>query len=327
MILVMIVHANFRALPYPTVEESFIRPISSLLRFGTESIAIVCVNTFILLSGWYGIHFRIKRLLEFLFQILFFSLICTLFVLVTNKDKVTFEVLFRNFFLVGKWNYWFVKSYLCLYLFSPILNCFVEKCNKKEYAFYLLLISLFYFVYGFITDGANWFAHGYSGLSFIILYLISRYLSVHKPVITAFNIYVYPLLFISIAFANTTIAYFSTLYGYPNFSHKIYYYSNPLIILQAISLVLFFSKISLKSYFVNWIAISCFSIYLIHSNSYIAGPYYDHIILGWYYSTSNTFLFLIKTIMWITLFFISSILLDKIRIFLWSKIITRFSVL
>ena len=47
MLLVMIVHANFRALPVPTYEEANNEILSSILRFFTESFSIICVNLFI----------------------------------------------------------------------------------------------------------------------------------------------------------------------------------------------------------------------------------------------------------------------------------------
>ena len=72
MLLVCIVHANFRALPVPTYEEAFTNVSSSILRYFTESISIICVNLFVLISGWYGIKFKFSRLKEFLAQVLFF---------------------------------------------------------------------------------------------------------------------------------------------------------------------------------------------------------------------------------------------------------------
>ena len=69
MLLVCIVHANFRALPVPTHEEVFPNVSSSILRYFTESVSIICVNLFVLLSGWYGIKFKLDRLKEFFFKL------------------------------------------------------------------------------------------------------------------------------------------------------------------------------------------------------------------------------------------------------------------
>ena len=89
MLLVMIVHANFRALPVPTYEEANNEILSSILSFFTESFSIICVNLFILLSGWYGIKLKIERLVEFIFQVGFFSIVGFIINLYVTPDRFT----------------------------------------------------------------------------------------------------------------------------------------------------------------------------------------------------------------------------------------------
>lgn len=319
MLLVMVVHANFRALPYPTQAEALEEPVSSLLRFGTESLSIICVNTFVLLSGWYGIRFKMNRLLEFLFQVFFFSLLCMSFVYFFDKDSsINLRRAVNTFLMTGKWNYWFVKSYLCLYLFSPIINTFVENCTRKQFFGVLCIFLPFYFIYGYITRGAPWFDNGYSGFSFIVIYLIARYISIYRPSFSQYSKWIDLSLYIVFAVINTIIAFIATRYGHIGTAHKVYQYTSPIVIVQAIFFLLFFSKLHLKNHFINWVGISCFSIYLVHSNSYIAGPYYDSIIKGWFYGIHSTTMFLLKTALFISCIFILSICIDKIRIRLWS---------
>ena len=74
MLLVMVVHVDFRALGIPVFEEVQTNPFSSSFRFLTESFSFISVNVFVLLSGWYGIKFKLDRLWEFLFQVFFFSI-------------------------------------------------------------------------------------------------------------------------------------------------------------------------------------------------------------------------------------------------------------
>ena len=76
MLLVMIVHADFRALSCPSTLDTNLYPDSSFLRFFVESVSIICVNVFVLLSGWFGIRLKKERLLELGFQVLFFGALC-----------------------------------------------------------------------------------------------------------------------------------------------------------------------------------------------------------------------------------------------------------
>ena len=50
MLLVLMVHADFKALDTPTVGEIINNPESSFLRFLCESISIICVNVFIFIT-------------------------------------------------------------------------------------------------------------------------------------------------------------------------------------------------------------------------------------------------------------------------------------
>ena len=166
MVLVMIVHANFRALPVPTQMETINFTLSSLLRFNTESISIVCVDVFVLLSGWYGIRFRWERLGELLFQIVFFVAIIT----IATANFTQKHIHLYTLLLLDKWDYWFVKAYVCLYFFSPVLNSFIQNTSKKKFKNFLLIYFLFQTVYGWISQGAAWFNRGYSSISFMGLY-------------------------------------------------------------------------------------------------------------------------------------------------------------
>ena len=76
MLLIMVVHANFRALPKPDAAMIAANPSSAFLQFLTEGFSIVGVNVFVMLSGWYGIRPRLNRFMELLFQLLFFGLLC-----------------------------------------------------------------------------------------------------------------------------------------------------------------------------------------------------------------------------------------------------------
>ena len=133
MILVMIVHANFRALPVPSFEECNTEITSSILRFFSESLSIICVNLFILLSGWYGIKFKARRLSEFLFQVLFFSILGCVIYYAINPFSGNILAPIANILLLKQDNYWFVKAYLGLYIFAPVLNAFIDNASKEQF--------------------------------------------------------------------------------------------------------------------------------------------------------------------------------------------------
>ena len=86
-LLLMVVHGYFRALGIPVFEEVQTNPFSSSFRFLTESFSIISVNVFVLLSGWYGIKFKLDRLWEFLFQVFFFSIFLFVVYSLVNPEE------------------------------------------------------------------------------------------------------------------------------------------------------------------------------------------------------------------------------------------------
>ena len=65
---VMFVHADFLSLGIPKGGENLVH---SIFQIEIESLSIVSVNLFVLISGWFGIHCSLKRILSLVFQCLF----------------------------------------------------------------------------------------------------------------------------------------------------------------------------------------------------------------------------------------------------------------
>lgn len=68
MFLVLMVHADFYSLGAPEITN--IRDISlgDIVQLLIQGISIVCVNVFVLISGWFGIRPNIKSFANFIFQ-------------------------------------------------------------------------------------------------------------------------------------------------------------------------------------------------------------------------------------------------------------------
>lgn len=74
MILVLIVHVLI-CLPRPTTDFAIAEPFKAISFYFTDAISIICVNVFILISGWFGINLRLQRLSILLFQVFFFAIV------------------------------------------------------------------------------------------------------------------------------------------------------------------------------------------------------------------------------------------------------------
>lgn len=66
-------------------------------------------------------------------------------------------------------DYWFVPAYLSLYIFSPVINSFIEKANKHTFATVVIAMLLIQSVYGWISPNEAGYLEGRSPFSFFLL--------------------------------------------------------------------------------------------------------------------------------------------------------------
>lgn len=147
MFLVILGHyLPFRGMPTNETLENDV--LGTLFNLELHSICIVCVNCFILISGYFGIHWKLKSFSNLIFQILFWSIVCPIFVSVITGsfDRVDiFKYLYSNIFFR-----WFVVSYIGLYMMAPMMNKFIETVTRRELGLFILAFYLFSTIFGYI---------------------------------------------------------------------------------------------------------------------------------------------------------------------------------
>lgn len=322
MLLVMVVHANFRALPVPTAHEIIAEPTSKFLMFFTEAVSVIAVNVFVLMSGWFGIRPKAKRLGELLFQVLFFGLFGIVVCWVFAPDRLLttpqYGSAISRLFMCGETDYWFVKTYIALYLISPVLNAFIEKASQRQFATVLIAFFVFQCAYDWLSNATKWMASGYSLTSFAWFYMLARYMRLYPVKLWQKGKWFDACVYACYVAILTIAMFFIKKNGLRG--GILYFYSCPLVILGAIHFMLFFTKLPpFSNKIVNWVAISSFAIYLTHSSNFIGG-FYDKWILGWFMTMSRGE-FIGCTSLLIAAVFVGSILVDKVRIALWQGLI------
>jgi len=313
MFLVLVVHATFIGTGFPSIAESTTCPISSFCRFGFGALSIVCVNLFVLISGWFGIHFHLKKFISFVLTAIFYALLVYIALLLLYPHKYLDWNFAITVFMLNSSDYWFIKSYILLYFFAPILNSFIEQSDEKQLRLTLITFYIFQTIYAWLSiNGAAEFQGGYSALSFMGLYLLAQYFHRYQGITQNWTAKHGIVLFFGIALFNATLAFIVTRLGLP-IAGRIFTYTNPLVIIQSLALLIGFSKLSFQNKFINWVANSCLAVYLLHANELTLRPYYGTTIKNWFLQ-ENHLTFLFHTVLFISLIFIASILIDKIRI-------------
>lgn len=320
MFLVMAVHANFTSIGEPTVDDMHSGFIGGLSRYFFESISIICVDVFVLLSGWFGIKVSMKKLMSFLFQVLFFYIIIFFVgIFFLGKSMTIAEI--AKYFTLATPAGWFIKAYIALFIISPVLELFILHATKEQYRFVLIGFFLFQTVYDWLLhESVSWLSSGASLPTMAFLYLLARYiknappqfLEVHKKTD------ILCCLLISIV-----TALLSAIARYKlNISLHLYLYSCPFVVLSSLFFMHFFSQLSFNSSAVNWVARSAFAVYLLHGNPLIVDEYFYNRILGWF-NNETLVLFFAKLMIYLIMIYIVAVLIDQIRLYIWQLLIQK----
>lgn len=337
MFLVLIVHADFFSLGEPSLRDINEKSLSSFVRYFLESLSIVCVNVFILISGWFGIRPKAKSFGNFIFQCLFFLIGIYIVCLIFGKAEFNLKNIAGCFFLL-KWN-WFIKAYIGLYILSPILNAFADSATEKQIRLFLIFFFVFQTIYSWMSGAAQFFEAGYSTLSFIGLYMLSRYVKLYKPKIftlssrTDFIIYLTITLLITliaivpyniVIWINAENTFYHTIASF--ISAHMFRYDNPLVIMSSLYLLLGFSKVIFENRIINWIAASSFAVFLLHTNPNLCNQYFIPAVQFIYNWGGQGVVSLFTIFAFLILIFICAVLVDQLRIVSWnylSKIIWK----
>lgn len=332
MLLVLVIHASFLSANMPTHKDCFESQFSVLTRFSFMSISCICVNVFVLLSGWFGIKLRLRKVMAFLFQVFFFAFLIYAVMFILFPEHRVNPKSIGTLFMLSSSDYWFAKAYLGLMMIAPILNAWIAQASERQILLFLSFFYVFQTIYGWASlYGAQWFEGGYSAFSFIGLYVLARYFRLYgqQRIEKAYYTFThrkikaiqYMTAYFVLTALNAFMAFGVTRMGFP-VAGRLFTYTQPIVIVESLCLLLFFSKLRFQSTVINKIAVSCFAVYLLHGNELLLRPHYGRLVSEWYVQY-NTQTFFVNTVLLIILCFFSAIIIDRIRLSLWKMIVSK----
>lgn len=306
MLLVLLIHfTSVHLMPSP--ETLTTDTANTVLNLSLRSISFVCVNCFILISGYFGIHWKIRSFSNLIFQILFWLAIGVAFakIIGIHYDGSIFSACMSM--INGRW---FIPAYISLYIVAPLLNAFIEKSTTKQLLRYIIIFYIFSTIFGYFMFSEE-FNEGMSLISLIGFYLTGAYLHREDKVLSKLSSWSW----LGLYFASALLLIVISIGLFKlNISSLIFGYLNPIIILQSVFLFMFFERLKIgKHKWINFIAASAFSVYLFHFHPMIYGKYQE-----------TCRLLIDGTTAWLTvpLFFIAifafCVIVDRIRILLFN---------
>ena len=109
--------------------------LNVLMVGGVNSIGNVGVSCFVIISGYFGVKFRLHKFLYLFCSTTLYTIIVTYF-----RFGVEFVPMIKAAFIVPSYGLWFIVCYLILMLLSPSLNTIADRLNKEEFRNMMIIL-------------------------------------------------------------------------------------------------------------------------------------------------------------------------------------------
>lgn len=314
MFMIIVHHLVTRGLKLRELGDNIYTPMSSTtFQILLNSFLIVAVNTYVFISGYFEIKFKVRVLISFLLQCLFYSVL--LYLLFVGLGLAVFSIkgLAITFYFLFK-GWWFVPVYLTLYALAPMLNKGLAAMNKKQIIcmmVVLLALAHIKFITGNYISGT-----GFGVYNFIFIYIVAHFCRNYVPKIN----YAW-LGYIGCALLTFAMAFGAYKLGKQRVAWSIYNYNNPVLILSAVFLFYTFKNISIRSGVVNSIAGLVFGTYLFHEQHDVCLYLRDHVMVYLQQMASNDVALFGMMFLLAAIVFIVGISIEKIRQYICDPLI------
>lgn len=293
-------------------EEMISLTVTNISAIFVNGFLYIAVNCFVLISGYYGIHLKCKSLLNLYLTCALYGLIAYLIHLYVDDAHIGHSILYNSLFIFSHSKWWFVNAYVILLFLSPLLNTAIVNMNKRQLLFVILLLLVMQIYFGNFWQANGFDVKGYHAFNFVLIYVIGQYL--HRYVsINEINCHRWANLglYVICAFCWIGLTLLDQVYPLTHWSGWTYH--NIFILGGALFFFCFMLSFHFQNRFVNWLATSVLSVYLVQDNAYLSTLIYG--------ATTKYCSLLCVTLIakWVYVvlismsFFIIILLLDKIR--------------
>lgn len=297
MFMIILLHTNYFAFQRPADPWNIVGMSRNLM----QSLTIVPVNIFVIISGYFGIRFASRKIFSLLFQSAFAVIPITIVLMLAGRYHVaSLGQLYRSMNFL---TYWFINAYIGLICLSPALNVAVSSFSRRQLLGTIVLLYVFLGLgdYTHLIQKDVTLNGGYSVAWFVVLYLLGAYIRRYSFFTESKKILwmLYVAGTLGFAFISLPVRFI----GMP--------YNDPFLLLSSVSLFMLFVNIDLSSDTVLKIASCTTMVYLLNVHPVLS----DMIIrfLNESYEKLGVPLFLLTVVAYSVGFFSVSIAYDYLR--------------
>ncbi len=218
-------------------------------------IAVIC---FVLISGYFRIKPTIKGALKLILPVITYYTIVGIVYNVCISDYSL--VSWSNYFLfLSRSPYWFIRTYLYLFLLSPLLNKWLDSSSITK-KLYLLAVLAFISVYCALLGDPS-VQGGKNVILFMSIYVTGDVLKEKSHIFKKINVIWLSIgwILFNILLILLWLNYEGTLLG-KTIWYLSFQYCGPVLILNAICFFVIFSRLRIHCLTINRLATSVFAI-------------------------------------------------------------------
>jgi len=295
----------------------FIEPIDSNPIYKAVQIPIhIGVILFVLISGYFGIKPTFRGLFKLLCVVAVYYLPLRLWYV--YQMGMGGMAMLDSFHILSKTPYWFVRTYLCLYLISPMLNKCLKDISFRERMYYIFAFAVIAVYLGMMQSDIS-LIDGKNIANFILIYIIGNTIRVEQNRIAGLSNWFFGggffilnvvLMVLYLFFYKTKVSDFVWNWSFP-------YYS-PFLLVSSVMFFIPFTRFNINSPAINYVAASAFSIYIIHHQPVVMDLILQPVVHSVYMRTEGNDAICIVMIGLLALFVLFiCVLIDKLLTSLW----------
>ena len=147
-----------------------------------NSVCNIGVSCFILISGYFGINFKLKKVIKMELMVVFYSVLMAVLTALVFPNMMTdsfFELLIKSCIPVASRKYWFYSCYICLVFLSPFINEAVVKVEKNLYLKFLLISLILFSIFPTFFYFEITLDNGKGLINMLLLYMIGRWIKLY----------------------------------------------------------------------------------------------------------------------------------------------------
>lgn len=229
-------------------------------------VGVIC---FVLISGFFRIKPSSRGFIKLVVMVLVYSLPAMIYGL---KNMHGWHSALHSLMFISRSDYWFVRTYLGLYLMSPLINKFLDYSSMKAKWYMLIVTGVISIYLGNITR-YNLYVDGKNLVNFLFLYQLGQMLSLYFEKWEGIKTWKLLSAYIMLN-ALLVIGYYCTIDSRVGelLWRLSFPYCSPLLIVNALLLFMIIGRLSFKSRVLNHLSAGVFAVYLIHcSYPFITG--------------------------------------------------------